>query len=303
MMAKNNIMLTRQPEEKIDELFNQNLVKAGSKNGVLPAKSSDPKLRKLLAEADDKAAVIEAWTKRYGGYNSLSISYFAVVEYVEKKKTYVCFVPIKTVDRKRLTTSESIKAYCEEELGYKEVTVIRTKVLKNVPIELDGFRMTLISKQNSRIKLEMGVSLVLDDESIAYVKHIERLNARLNMDKGYVINELYDQVSKKQNERLYDVLCEKAVNPLYSKRPANKGMVFVASKEKFASFSLMDQIKVLTNFLLYFNGNGCCDLKLIGESNSSGILTTSMRFVKGTVSLELIDQSITGFYERRLKLS
>ena len=222
---------------------------------------------------------------------------------MEKKKTYVCFVPIKTVDRKRLTTSESIKAYCEEELGYKDVTVIRTKVLMNTPIELNGFRMTLTGKQDSRINLEMGVALILDDDCVAYIKHIERLNTRLNSDKCYIINELYDQVSKKQNERLYEVLCEKAVNLLYSKRPASKGMVFVESKEKFASLSLVEQINILTNFLLYFNGNGKCDLLLIGEKAAAGILRMNARYVKGTVSLELIDQSITGFYERRLKLS
>ena len=303
MMAKNNIMLTRQPEERCSDLFNLQLVKAGSKNGVLPAKSSDPKLRKLLDEAYDKAAVIEAWTKRYGGYNSLSISFFAVVEYVEKKKTYVCFVPIKTVDRKRLTTSESIKAYCEEELGYKDVTVIRTKVLMNTPIELNGFRLTLTGKQNASITLETGIPLILGDDSITYVKHIERLDERLKADKNYVVDPKYDQISKEGNERLYEVLTSKALSKIYTKKPNNKGNAFEAAKDKFSSLSLIEQVRLLTNFLLYFNGNGRCDLTLIGESAASGILTMSIRFVKGSVSFEVIDQSITGFYERRLKLS
>lgn len=303
VMAKNNIMLTCQPEERSSELFNQQPVKAGAKNGVLPVKSSDPRLKKLMSGDADNASIIESWTSRYGGYNSLSISHFAVVEYVEKKKTYVAFVPIKVIDRKRLTTSEEIKAYCTDELGYQSVTVKRTRVLINTPIELNGFRMMLTGKQNTSITLETLIPLILDDNSAAYVKRIENINDRLKADKSYRVDQRYDNISSQENVRLYDVLTEKALNRIYCKKPNNKGPAFAAARETFSDLSAIDQVRLLTNFLLYFNGSGRCDLTLIGEGPASGVLTMSGRVVKGSVSLELIDQSITGFYERRLKLS
>lgn len=66
-MHKNNILFTRQPVEGKGELFKQNPLKA--KNGQLPLKAG------LSVE-------------KYGGYNSLSTAYFAVVKSEGKREQF-----------------------------------------------------------------------------------------------------------------------------------------------------------------------------------------------------------------------
>lgn len=302
-MNRNNILLTRQPVTKNGQLFDLNLLKAGEKKGMLPAKSSDDRLKKLLAESQDKDKTISSWVEKYGGYNSMAISHFALVEYKEKKNEYIEFIPVRIVDRFRLNTMEKLLLYCEKELGYSDAKVIRPVVLINTVLELDGFRLHVAAKQSGSMLLRSATSLVLDNESIAYVKKIENYNNKLKKDKNYKISEKYDGLSKEKNEKLYAVFAEKSNNSIFAKKPGNKGESIKNSFDKFSMLNIEEQIDLLNNILLYFSSNGRCNLSLIKDSPNSGILTMSLRIKKGSKKLYLIDQSITGLFESRIQLS
>lgn len=302
MMAKNNILLTRQPVMKSGALFDLMLVKAGG-GGLVPSKM-DPRLRAKLAESDKGYnEELAAWTDKYGGYNKAATSHFAVVRYTEKKKSYVEFVQIRIVDRSKLDSADKIKAYCEQNLGYEDVHVLRTKVLINTVIEVNGFRMWLSGKSNDKLLLKTCTPLILDEGSVRYVKHIEKYNERLLKDKNYILNEKYDMLSREGNMRLYDVLAAKACANIFSRRPGNKAEAFAAGREKFSALSVQNQVKVLSNMLKYFNGNGCCDLSDLGDKPSAGTLTSGSRTECGKKKISIIDQSITGLFESENSLT
>ena len=304
MMSKNDIMLTRQPVMKNGQLFDLQLLPASS--DLLPAKSSDAKLCKLLDNAssmNERHDILNAWTKKYGGYNSLTISHFAVVEYTSKKKEYIYFLPVRLIDRNNLQTKESIKLYCERELGLHNVTVLRLKVLINTVIEVNGYRLSISGKSDARLLLKNFVPLIFNKDFESYVKHIEKYNERIRKDKNYELNEKYDQISRSENEKLYVELAKKASSSIYLKRPSNKADVICGSFEIFRNLSTTEQVQVLTNLLLYFNGNGLCDLSLIGAGSKIGLLRIPAKCLKDDSHLKIIDQSITGLFETKTELS
>lgn len=304
MISKNDILLTRQPVMKNGKLFDLQLLPASG--DLLPAKCSDSRLRKLLDNAcstKERQDILNTWTKKYGGYNSLTISHFAVVEYTEKKKESVYFLPVRLIDRKRMETKEDIRKYCEDDLGLKNVTVLREKVQINTVIELNGYRMCISGKSSERLLVKNFVPLVLSRDFESYVKHIEKFNERIRKDKNYELDEKYDQISRAENESLYLELAKKASSNIYLKRPSNKADVICKSFDIFKNLSTYDQVQVLTNLLLYFNGNGLCNLSLLKDKPTAGLLGASLKFSKDEKSVNIIDQSITGLFETKTKLS
>ena len=272
----------------------------------MPAKSSDAKLCKLLDNASsmkERHDILNAWTKKYGGYNSLAISHFAVVEYTAKKKEYIYFLPVRIVDRNRMETKEAVKRYCETELGFQNVSVLRLKVLINTMLEVNGYRMSISARTNEYMLMKNCIQLVLNNDFESYVKHIEKYNERIRKDKNYELDEKYDQISRYENEKLYAELTRKASANIYLKRPANKADVICRSFDTFKSLSTSEQVQVLTNLLLYFNGNGRCNLSLLKDKPSGGSLVIPLRFLVNEKSVNIIDQSITGLFETKMKLT
>ena len=303
MMKRNDVILTRQPVTRNGQLFDLQLLKAGEKKGMLPARPADEKLLRKLAAGCDKATVYQEWTEKYGGYNNMAISYFAVVSYSEKNKKYVAFIPIRLLDCGRIQNEADLTEYCANELHLKDVSVIRDKVLINSLIEVDGYRVFISGKTNDSFVLKNGVSLILDDESVKYVKRLEKFNERLKTNRDYVLNEKYDKLSREENERLYSILVEKASNGIFCKRPACKAKALSDSIEKYHNLDTLDQIRMLNSMLTYFGPGGPSDFSYIGEGPKSGVMTLAMRTLVGSKSLILIDQSMTGLFESRTVLS
>ena len=303
MMKRNDVILTRQPVSRNGQLFDLQLLKAGEEKGMLPARPSDEKLRRKLADGSDKASVYKEWTEKYGGYTKMTISHFALVSYSERKKKYVAFIPIRVLDRDRTRTESDLIDYCMNELHLKNVTVIRFKVLINSLLEVDGYRVFISGKTDNSFLLKNGISLVLDDESTKYVKRLEKFNERLRADRSYVLNEKYDRLSREENERLYRILVDKASNGIFSKRPNCKAQALSASFEKFHNLDILDQIRMITSLLTYFGLGTPSDFSYIGEGPKTGVMKLPMRTQVGSKSLALIDQSVTGLFESRTVLS
>ena len=69
-------------------------------------------LLKLLDFYESKTDAYEAWNNKYGGYNSLSTSYFSLVSHMEKGKKYVSFIPIAIVDVDSCKTDAGLTQSC-----------------------------------------------------------------------------------------------------------------------------------------------------------------------------------------------
>ena len=102
-----------------------------------------------------------------------------------------------------------------------------------------------------------------------------------------------------ENIKLYDALKEKHLLAIYSKRPNAVGEKLQKAREKFESLCVEDQGKVLYQIVqLSKIGLASADLTLIGESAHTGVALISKN-IKQPEKINLIDQSVTGVYERK----
>ena len=300
---KNSVLFTRQPEMRTGQLFDLNLVAKGSKNGLLPAKMSDPKLQALLAEAEDKNAVIKAWTDRYGGYNAKANSHFALIKRKDKKNTVYEFVPIPIVWSKSLVDGAALIDYCQQELGYEEVEVIRPVVMINSSLIVNGYRFTLTGYTSGYITLESSQPLLLENDDMYYIKKLERFAAFKKDNKYALVDSIFDEISVDRNIEMYHVLREKAHEHCYHSRPSSQVKIFDSGLDLFTDLTVEDQVEALLQMISYFGmTNGMANLTLLNGSAHAGKLLVSAKFQKDKTSMVLVDSSITGLYEKRMKL-
>lgn len=295
-MSKDTVLFTRQPEMRTGQLFDLNLKAKKSEQGMIPAKPS-------IANAHNASS--KDWTDKYGGYNSLSVSHFALIKRSDKKEDAYSFVKIPMIRSEELLEEDRLLKYCTEELGYKNVQVIRQKVLFNTLLSVDGFLMTITNSMNkgATLGLESAVPLILDVEPTRYVKHLEKFSAKKSKDKSISVNEKYDEITKEQNEKLYKLLLRKSNLPIFKNRPGSAKKILEEGFVKFSSLGVEDQVTVLINFLSYLGmNNGTTNFKLIGGGSANGTLTLSSTISPSKKNVFIIDKSITGIYDSWFEL-
>ncbi len=299
-LARNTVLFTRQPEMKTGQLFDLNPKAKGSEKGMLPLKLT-PQLR---AERNN-AEAYKAWTDKYGGYNSLAVSHFALIKHIERKKPVYSFIRIPVIRAKELQNKEALLNHCINELQLQAPEIIKTKILINTLLIIDGFPMSITNSMNAgaTIGLKSSLPLYLSHEEVRYLKHLEKYEKKLIEDKNYVINPKYDLITKDGNEDFYKILLKKSLNQTYSKRPSNLSSLFKTGFELFSALSLEDQAKALLNMLNYFKmGNGLSNLASIGGSKAQGTYTNGSKIDPAKKNVKIVFQSITGIYEEVLEL-
>ena len=304
-LSKNNILFTRQPVTKKGQLFDLMLVKAGSKKGVLPAKLSNPELQEKLKNGN-RDEVLEEWGNKYGGYNSLSTAYFALVKHIEKGKPYATFVPISIIDSEELSDEENLKRYCNEKLNMPSPQIIYKKLLINTQIKVNGYLLSISGKSSggAQITAKNNVPLILSIEFNNYAKTIDKFLERKQKYKTYVLSEEHDGISEEYNIKLYEELCRKANQSIYLNRPGCQTEVINAGLDKFIALSAENQCIVLSNMITYFGMNtGLCNLSLIGGKPKTGTLTLATNVDLTKKKLSIIFQSITGLFSEEVEIS
>lgn len=295
------ILCTRQTIKRKGVLFDLMLVSKGSKEGALPAKSSDPLFKKLLSECSSEREANDIWTRKYGGYNSLKVSHFALVKHLSGKKDVVSFIPINVIDSKKLTSAKSIESYCTVELGLKNPKTIRNEVLINTKLVIDGYPFRIKGKDSggANISLENAFPLIIGNDDTLSFKAIENLVQRIDKDRNYEVNELFDNVSSANNARLFKLLLQKAGMEKMNNRPANQMKILKDAQPIFDKLDIKDQCRALAYMLPYFAmGSGKADFTLIKGRKDGGFLRTSSKIEPSKKSLILIDESITGLFSK-----
>ena len=299
-MAKNDVLYTKQCIEVGGAFFDLMPVAAGSKNGALPLKGSDPVLRRKLEESLDHAAVMDGWTGRYGGYNNASTAYFALVRHKGKKGSTVSFIPISILDSKKIVSDDDLVEVCRNKLHLVNPEVVRRRVLKNTMISIDGCLFCITGKASggSLITMESAVPLILDDESSRLVKKIDKYLAARKANKDLKVDPVHDGISAESNLRLYDEFARKSQLAMFLKRPSCQTQLIVEGRDRFLSLSLEDQCSVISNLVLYFGmGGGKADLSLLGGSKNAGMLVHNSSFQSSGKKLKILDRSVTGLFE------
>lgn len=296
-MNKNTVLFTRQPEMRTGQLFDLNLKGKSSEIGMIPSKMSD--------YYKSGASSFKEWTDKYGGYNSLAISHFALVKHKDKKSHVYTFVRIPMIRAKELLNRDNLAKYCRDELNYEDFEIVREKVLFNTLLSVDGFLMTITNSMNkgATLGLESAVPLLLKNDITEKIKKIEKFSAKKAKDKNATVDQKLDCISSESNEEIYLLLMCKTKLPIYKNRPASATKIIEEGFEKFKNLSLEGQVSVIMSILNYLGmTNGTSDFKLIGGGPANGTLTLSTTIAPSKKKIFIIDQSVTGIYDSWFEL-
>ena len=284
-MNKNNIRFTRYSSKKTGEFFKQQIVKKGK---------GQVEIKKGLE------------ISKYGGYPKPTASYFAFVQYEDKKgKLIKSFEPVDLYLEKEYV--ENPIQYIQNRLpDAKNIKIIIPCIKYNTLISVNGFRMHMSQKSNggSRIVCKPAMQLVLDTESEKYIKKISNYLRKCEELKSEKEITSFDEIYSSENEKLYMNLANKISNTILSVKFGTLGDDLSEKFDVFNALSEYQQCVVLMEILKILHANVVSgDLTLIGKSKQSGIMTISNKIsAKGISSFKIIHQSITGLFENEVEL-
>lgn len=293
-MRKNNILFTRMPYEGKGELFDQNIVKkkkGEKKKGKVPIKSKPP-----ISDIE-----------KYGGYNNASIAYIMLVQAEEKGKPVYLLESIPNYVKNKLTSDKERQEYCvmtwtAQKNKYRNPQILIPKIRKQSLFEIDGFKAHISRKTDNRFAMRNAQELCMDNAQAKVLKNILKFIQRKKVQKNAAITE-YDGISDDNTLALYDCFVDKLSSSIYGKEFAMQADFLRQSKNKFTNLSLEERCEVLGSILHLFQCNPVLsDLRLLGGKKSTGTIRLNKK-IKPEDHVYLIEQSITGFFEKRILLA
>lgn len=288
-MRKNNILFTRMPLEGKGGLFDQNIMKKGK--GQVPLKGDSP-----ISDIG-----------KYGGYNKASIAYMMLVQAEEKGKPVYLLESIPNYVKNKLISDKERQAYCvrtwtAQGNKYRHPQILIPKIRIQSLFEIDGFKAHISGKTDDRFVMRNAQELCMDNALAGALKNILKFIHRKTVQKDAVITE-YDGVSDDNTLALYDFFVDKLSSSIYGKKFATQADFLRQSKDKFTNLSLEERCEVLGSILHLFQCNAVLsDFHLLGGSRQAGRIYLKKN-IKAQDHVYLIEQSVTGFFEKRILLA
>lgn len=286
MLSKNTPLITSMTRCVHGGLFDQNIIgkiatQKASGVGYTPIKTTDLRLDVC----------------KYGGYNKASGTYFFLVERNVKGKLIRTIESMPLYKSDKYSEVSDLKNYCETELGYKDVSICIKKIPVNSLLRINGFDLYLTGRTGNRILVCNAVRLKIDNHNQAYIKLIDKFKDV--SDEDILIN---NGISGHKNESLYDVLMDKHVNGIYSKRPNPIGNILSKNRDVYNGLCLFEQMYILLEIIgLSQIRNQGADLRLLGGSKQSGVSSLSKEISKCDEAF-LIQQSVSGVYTKKINM-
>lgn len=297
-MHKNNILFTRQAVEGKGELFDQQPLKA--KGGQLPLKAG------LSIE-------------KYGGYNSLTTAYFAVVKSEGKKgavQLSIEAIPLVYAKQGEI----AVQKYLTEVVQLCKPEIMLPKIKKYSLFKINGFPMHISGRTGNRMLFYGAGQLCLDEVDVDYLKKVLKYENDIAENELVIADKNSDDIQKQQaqknldyynqkwrigrkvNMHIYDMLLAKSGNNLYKNRPASQTTDLQEQREFFEKLSLANQIHVIGEVLKLFKcASASANLKLLDKGNACGVIKVSNNILKFKQCV-LINQSPTGVFEQEVDL-
>lgn len=280
-LKKTTPLMTRMNFEKGGQLTEATIVSHSKTKteGYIPIKTSDLKMQDVT---------------KYGGRTSIAGAYYFLVEHKKGKKV------IRTLETVPLYLKEKVKdniglleEYCINELKLVNPKILMKKINIQSLIKYNGYYLHITGRTGNHIAVRNAVNLVLNDYWIKYIHKIEKYKDTNNFD---------EELTVEKNIELYDILVEKHMNNIYSKRPNPVGNKLLKGKDQFINLTASEQLETLYQ-ILYLSEIGLrpADLRTLGESNSTGKMKINKEVTKANEFI-LIHQSVTGIFERRIDL-
>ena len=228
--------------------------------------------------------------KKYGGFSSQQFAYFFVYEARDKKdKRVFRFAEVPVWLASQIESDKNALERYAAELAKAEklkfVRIERAKILKKQLIEIDGDAMLVTGKKKMRNARE----LAFDQVETAHL--IRLLDASCPIDlRGASCDAVFASIEKQADKIGSQVYRQLKVSEI---------------SNLFDSLSDLSKVDTVTALILVINGvSNSVDLTSCGGSKSAGDLQPnySKLLSDPNRSFVIIDQSITGMFERRTRI-
>lgn len=299
-LQNNNILFTRQTFCRSGQLFDLMPLKGSEKDNMIPRKLSDPKLQETLAKTGDKEKCIKDWVTQYGGYNSLAVSYFALIKYQEKKLKKCCIISIPIMYATSLQTDDAFVSFVSETYKFKDPEIVIRKIPINTLFEYNDYRICLSAKAGNKITFKNATPLFLPVKYEKYAKNLEVVNNRKKrFPKTFRLMEQEDYISSEENIEMYDELLRKIKSQALCKRPGGFSKKFEEARDVFIELDCEQQVNVLIQMFIFFGANSALsDFTAINEAKGAGKINLSSQLDLKKNKYVIIHQSVTGLYEK-----
>lgn len=279
MMRKNTPLMTRMSFEQHGGIAKGTIysAKVVKEKNYIPVKSSDKKLSDVA---------------KYGGFTAVTVAYYFIVRHKKGKKEYTTIEALPLYCKKKVENKkDGLVKYCEEVLGYRYVKILFNKLKIQSLLEINGYQAHLSGKSEGRLILRNAMNLCLPEKWISYIKKLE---------KFFVSQTKEEIITLEKNEELYELLIDKHLNTVYSKRESPHGQKLLDGKDVFLGLDLKQQCEALIQILqLTKIGITETNLNLIGEASRTGLIRISKN-LKELDNPAIINQSVTGLYENKI---
>lgn len=291
-MRKNNILFTRMPFEGKGGLFDQTIMKKGK--GQVPLKGDSP------------VSDIE----KYGGYNKASAAYFVLTKSKLDEDTVYTLETIPLILKAKMQTNKDQEVYIQEQWeknGKKQrnPTVCLRHISIQSLLEINGFKAHLSGKNGRTFLLRNAEQLCMNDADAAVLKRILKYNERANLSpKGTALSiNSFDNIQEEDVNRLYHIFEDKLTNQVYKVKLSKQAAVLKKGEKAFNALTLEQKCKLIGEILHLCQCNVVnADLQLIGGAKNAGALTMNTQIYPKD-HVYLIEQSVTGFFEKRILLA
>lgn len=219
--------------------------------------------------------------KQYGGFSSQQFAYFFIYEAKKKGKPVFRFsqVPVwlaARIEGDSAALDEYARELAEKE-GLEYVGITRSKIYKKQLIEVDGERFFITGKKEMRNATQLAFS---NEQMKMLAENGRDANVTMLLD-------MFDPSTSAVSSRLLRQLKIEAI------------------LEKCATMDAEDAVMVVKRLLALVNGTmNMVDLSLAGGSKFSGCIQPnySKLLSDSNVTVRLVDQSVTGMFERRTRV-
>ena len=288
-MRKNNILFTRMPLEGKGGLFDQTIMKKGK--GQVPLKGDSP------------VSDIE----KYGGYNKASVAYMMLVKAEEKGEPAYILESVPNYVKNQLKTDKERQEYCAgiwaaQGSRYTNPEICIPEIRIQSLFEMNGFKAHISGKTGNLYVMRNAQELCMDDLLAKILKNVLKFNNRKAVQKDAVVTA-YDGITDENTLELYDFFADKLSHSIYRKKLSAQADFLDQSKDKFAGLPLEERCEVLGAILHLFQCNAVLsDFHLLGGSRQAGRIYLNKK-IKAQDHVCLIEQSVTGFFEKRILLA
>jgi len=284
---KNTCRVVRFVSEEHGKLFDATIKPKGANDKLIPLKANGS-----LADTD-----------KYGGYDSASTAYFALVSSIGKKneKTITLeAIPIY-ID---LLGENAVNDYIKRITGDKNATVLIEKIKLNSLLKICGSYCYLRGKTGSQIVLCNANQFIISDENAAYLKKISRFCEKNKKAEGRLTaDEQHDGLTKEKNLEFYRMLVSRLCSAPYSALLGQQAPGLREKESVFAALAIEEQCSVIMEVMHFFQCNSVTsNLQAIGGVPQAGKIYNNKKLSEYEEIL-LISQSPTGFYQKTVSLT